>query len=99
MKLGKLLFAGKSVVSGSERVSYRQNKLVALPKFESSKNPFAPAKTPPETNPTPDKKESGQASDAGRKREPVSKASKSLASWTTRLNPASLWGGVAPAVR
>ena len=44
MKLGKLLFAGKSVVNGCAEVSYRENKQVALPKFVSPKNPFAPSK-------------------------------------------------------
>ena len=33
MKLGKLLFAGKSVVNGCAEVSYRENRQVALPKF------------------------------------------------------------------
>ena len=44
MKLGKLLFAGKSVVNGCAEVSYRENRQVALPKFVSPKNPFAPSK-------------------------------------------------------
>jgi len=96
MKLGKLLFAGKSVVNGCERVSYRQNKQVALPKFVSPKNPFAPSKTPAETAPVPSKKETAPALEATQKSPPISGASKSLAAWTTKLNPASLWAGMAP---
>jgi hypothetical protein len=92
MKLGKLLFAGKSVVSGSETVSYRQNKQVALPKFVSPKNPFAP-KTPAETAPVTAKPEVAPAMATARKLPPISGAPKSLAAWTTRLNPASLWNG------
>jgi hypothetical protein len=97
MNLGKLLFAGKSVVNGCETVSYRQNKQVVLPKFVSPKNPFAPAKTPAETAPVPAKKETVQALAGAREMPPISGASKSLAAWTTRLNPASLWAGAAPA--
>jgi hypothetical protein len=85
MKLGKLLFAGKSVVNGCAAVSYRENKQVALPKFVSPKNPFAPAK-----------KETAPASVSTQKLPPVSGPSKSLPSWTSKLNPASLWAGVAP---
>jgi hypothetical protein len=84
MNLGKLLFAGKSVVNGSAAVSYRENKQVALPKFGSPKNPFAPAKK--ETAPDPE---------AARKQPPISSTPKSLAVWTTRLAPSSFWGGAA----
>lgn len=54
MRLGKLLGAGKSFFGWRESVSYRQNKHIYLPKFNSDKNPFglkpadksaAPAKT------------------------------------------------------
>jgi len=97
MKLGKLLFAGKSVVNGCETVSYRENKQVALPKFVSQKNPFAPSKTPAETAPVPAKNETAPASVAVQKIPPISGTSKSLAAWTTKLNPASLWAGAVPA--
>jgi len=97
MKLGKLLFAGKSVMSGCETVSYRQNKLVALPKFVSPKNPFAPSKAPAENAAVPIKPETVAPPAAARNLPPLSGPSKSLAAWTTRLNPASLWGGQAPA--
>jgi hypothetical protein len=40
MKLGKLLAAGKSVMSGHAGVAYRSSKQIYLPKFVSPKNPF-----------------------------------------------------------
>jgi hypothetical protein len=86
MKLGKLLFAGKSVVNGCAEVSYRENKQVALPKFVSPKNPFAPSK-----------KEAAPEPAAAQKLPPISGTSKSLAAWTTKLNPSSLWSSPAAA--
>jgi hypothetical protein len=97
MKLGKLLFAGKSVVSGNETVSYRQNKQVALPKFASPKNPFAPPKSPAEAITVPARQESVPALATARKLPPMPDASKSLSAWTSKLTPASLWPGAAPA--
>jgi hypothetical protein len=97
MKLGKLLFAGNSVVNGCETISYRQNKQVALPKFVSPKNPFSPSKTPAETSPLTAKKDILPPQASVRKLPPISGASKSLSAWTTKLNPASLWAGAAPA--
>lgn len=96
MKLGKLLFAGNSVVNGCETVSYRENKQVALPRFVSPNNPFAPSKTPAETAPVPARKETASASVATQKLPPVAGTPKSLAAWTTKLNPASLWSSPAP---
>jgi hypothetical protein len=98
MQLGKLLFAGKSVVNGREKISYRQNKLVALPKFVSRKSPFARSKAPADTAALPARKETEPASVAApRKQPPISAAPKSLAAWTSKLNPISLWAGAAPA--
>jgi len=42
MKLAQLLSAGQSFFGGQGVVSYRENKHVYLPKFNSAKNPFAP---------------------------------------------------------
>jgi hypothetical protein len=42
MNLGKLLGAGRSFFGGSVVVSYREDKRVYLPKFNSLKNPFEP---------------------------------------------------------
>ena len=97
MRLGKLLFAGNSVVNGCATVSYRENKQMALPKFVSPKNPFAPSKTPAEATPVPAKKETAPVPASTQKMPPISGMSKSLASWTNKLNPASLWGGSPPA--
>jgi hypothetical protein len=88
MNLGKLLFAGKSVVNGSSAVSYRENKQVALPKFGPPKNPFAPAK-----------KENAPDPAGAQKLPPISSAPKSLTAWTTRLAPSSFWGGAAAVER
>jgi hypothetical protein len=40
MNLGKLLVAGRSIMSGREEISYRANKHVYLPKFGLAQNPF-----------------------------------------------------------
>ncbi|MBU6408760.1 MAG: hypothetical protein KGR98_00090 [Verrucomicrobia bacterium] len=45
MKLAKLLAAGKSIVNGRAEISYRANKQIYLPKFESAKNPFTAPKS------------------------------------------------------
>ena len=79
------MFAGKSVVNGCAEVSYRENKQVALPKFVSPKNPFAPSK-----------KEAASEPVAAQKLPPISGTSKSLAAWTTKLNPSSFWSSPAP---
>ena len=42
MNLGKLLAAGKSIISGRVSDRYRKNKKVYLPKFAAAKNPFVP---------------------------------------------------------
>ena len=78
------MFAGKSVVNGCAEVSYRENRQVALPKFVSPKNPFAPSK-----------KEAASETAAAQKPPPISGATKSLAAWTTKLNPSSLWSSPA----
>jgi hypothetical protein len=97
MHFGKLLFAGKSVVNGCKTISYRENKQVALPRFVSPKNPFAPSKEPAETSPVPARNEAAPAlAPAQKSPPPVSSPPKPLTSWTNRLNPASLWAGPAP---
>ncbi len=99
MNLGKLLFAGRSVVSGCETISYHENKQVVLPKFVSAKNPFGPARAPAETAPAPAKKPAASPVATAPKLPPVYGTPKSLPAWTTKLNPASLWSGAAPAAR
>jgi hypothetical protein len=46
MKLGKLLAAGKSIMSGRSDISYRSSKQIYLPKFGPVKNPFKPESSP-----------------------------------------------------
>lgn len=82
MNLGKLLFAGNSVVNGSAAVSYREDKRVALPKFKSQKNPFAPK---PAVEPAPTTGKKNCAPVPAAPKTPVPAAAKSLASWTSRL--------------
>jgi hypothetical protein len=89
MNLGKLLGAGKSFVSGGKAPMYREDKGVYLPKFVSPKNPFGPAapaelpQPPAETPPW-----------AKTQKMPVISASpKSLAAWTTKLNPMTVLRG------
>ena len=72
-------------MNGCAEVSYRENKQVALPKFISPKNPFAPSKK--ETAPEPA---------SAQKLPPISGTSKSRAAWTNKLNPSSLWSSPSP---
>ena len=76
MNLGKLLFAGRSVVSGCETISYHENKQVVLPKFVSAKNPFGPARAPAETAPAPAKKPAASPVATAPKLPPVSRDAK-----------------------
>ena len=92
MNLGKLLFAGKSVVNVNKTVEYRENKQVCLPKFDSRKNPFTP-KTPMETNSVAAINRSAPQVGRTQPAPVVSSPPKFLASWTGRLNPASAWRG------
>jgi hypothetical protein len=92
MNLGKLLFAGKSVVNGSKAVEYRQNKQVCLPKFDSRKNPFTP-KAPPENVSAAATSRSAPARDKAGPMPATPSAPKFLTSWKIRLNPASAWSG------
>jgi len=93
MNLGKLLFAGNSVVNGNAAVSYRADKRVALPKFSAMKNPFTP-KPATESAPEPDKMNPA-SQPAAQKAAPVSSSAKALASWTGKFNPVALWHGPA----
>ena len=91
MNLGKLLFAGRSVVNGNKSVEYRENKQVCLPKFESQKNPFTP-----KARSENDAAANNGCSPVVVKTQPVtsiSAAQKPPASWTSRLNPVSVWRG------
>ena len=92
MNLGKLLFAGRSVVNGNKAVEYRENKQVSLPKFVSQKNPFTP-KARSENDPAAANNGCAPAVTKTQPMPSVSGAQKPPASWTSRLNPASVWRG------
>ncbi|HTX20430.1 MAG TPA: hypothetical protein VMD27_01015 [Candidatus Aquilonibacter sp.] len=99
MNLGKLLGAGKSFVSGGKVPAYREDKRVYLPKFGSPKNPFATATQaelpqPPAENPVVTaEKISMPAGVKAQKMPTISAAPKSLAAWTTKLNPMTMLRG------
>jgi hypothetical protein len=99
MKLGKLMAAGKSLVSGRGAMAYRESKQAYLPKFISPKNPFTiPAqaespKPPLETPAVPMEKVSTPAWAKTQKMPTISSSPKSLATWTTKLNPMTILRG------
>ena len=99
MNLGKLLAAGKSLVSGRGAAAYRESKQAYLPKFASPKNPFmTPAqnespKAPLENPIAPVKKVSTPTWAKTQKIPAISSSPKSLATWTTKLNPMTMLRG------
>ena len=89
MNLGKLLGAGRSFFGGGGVVSYREDKRVYLPKFNSLKNPFEPksgAESAPVAAPVVPAVAAPRVSPA---RTPVFAAFKTArsAGWTGRFNP------------
>ena len=89
MKLGKLLAAGKNMVSGRGPVAYRESKQTYLPKFVPQKNPFTiPAQAEPPKAPM--EKNSAPAWVKPQKMPAISSTPKSLATWTTKLNPMTM---------
>jgi hypothetical protein len=99
MKLGKLLGAGKSFVNGGRAVAYREDKRAYLPKFGSQKNPFASAvqtelpKAAEVNSVAPAKKIAAPVLKKTQKMPAVSGTPKSLAVWTSKLNPLTLLRG------
>src|SRR5262249_18993863 len=95
MNLGKLLFAGKSIVNGQGAASYRENKKVCLPKFNlkpQKKSLVTAAKTSAGTAAQVKKSASPFAV-----KTPVSPVSeKRSAGWTSKLNPISMLRSSAP---
>jgi hypothetical protein len=100
MNLGKLLVAGRTIMSGREEISYRANKHVYLPKFGLAQNPF---KSPDEAEPEAET----IASPIKQVVTPVAAKTQKLPAWTpgpvratswaSKLNPISMWRGSAPA--
>jgi len=95
MNLGKLLGAGKSFVNGSKKAAYHEDKRVCLPKFGSPKNPLVPA-TQGETPQPPAENSAAPSWAKTRKLPAMSGNAKSLAAWTTRLNPMTVLRGSQP---
>jgi hypothetical protein len=100
MSLGKLLGAGKSFVNGGKVAAYRTDKRAYLPKFVSPKNPFASAKQtelpkPPsgENSVAPVKKAFAPIWAKTQKMPAISATPKSLAAWTSKLNPMTMLRG------
>jgi len=91
--------AGKSLVSGRGAMAYRESKQAYLPKFGSPKNPFVtPAqnespKAPLENPVAPMEKVSTPSWVKTQKIPAISSAPKSLATWTTKLNPMTMLRG------
>ena len=105
MNLGKLLVAGRSIKSGCDKISYRVNKHVYLPKFGLAQNPF---KSPPGTEPARPEAET-IAAPIQKVVTPVAAKTQKMptlapkpvraTSWTSKLNPISMLRGPAPATR
>ena len=91
--------AGKSLMSGRGAMAYRESKQAYLPKFGSPKNPFVtPAqnespKAPLENPVAPIEKVSTPSWAKMQKMPPISSTPKSLATWTTKLNPMTMLRG------
>jgi hypothetical protein len=88
MNFGKLLAAGKSFVNGRAEISYRVNKQIYLPKFESPKNPFAHLPKAQTENLVPVKKENVAAKT--QKMPTIFTTQKPATTWTSKLNPISI---------
>lgn len=98
MNLGKLLAAGKSIISGQRKPAYREDKHVYLPKFVSPRNPFVSLTEapPPEIAGTAKVRETIRDSlvTAKTQKLPVlSSPSKPFASWAVKLKPAVMFRG------
>jgi hypothetical protein len=105
MNLGKLLVAGKSVINGCAKISYRANKHVYLPKFGLTQNPFKspdeaePAEPEAETIAAPIKKVVTPVAAKTQKLPPWPPRPVRATSWASKLNPISMWRGSAPAAQ
>lgn len=103
MNFGKLLGTGKSFINGGKSAEYRMDKSVYLPKFVSPKNPFATAtqtelpQPVAEVSPAPAKKQITPSWVKTQKMPEISSHPKSLAAWTSKLNPVSLFRSSEPA--
>jgi hypothetical protein len=92
MNLAKLLVAGTSIMNGRDKISYRANKHVYLPKFQSPGIPV-PAKPGAETIAAPALPAIAPAAVKTQKLPALSPGPVRATSWTSKLNPISLWRG------
>jgi hypothetical protein len=99
MNLGKLLAAGKNLVNGRGSMAYRESKQTYLPKFGPPKNPFTsstqsdPTRGPLE-NPVALVEKVNIANPVNAQKIPAPpQSSKTLATWTTKLNPMAMLHG------
>jgi hypothetical protein len=105
MSLGKLLGAGKSFVNGGKAAAYRADRRIYLPKFASAKNPFASAaqtesSQPRAENPAAPVKKTIMPMHTWKKTQKmptISATPKSLAAWTSKLNPLTMLRSPQPA--
>jgi hypothetical protein len=98
MNLGKLLAAGKSIISGKPKPVYREDKHVYLPKFVSPRNPFVSLTEapPPELAGTAKIRETVRDTLVAAKTQKLpelTSPSKSFASWAIKLKPATMFRG------
>ena len=98
MNLGKLLAAGKSIISGQRKPAYREDKHVYPPKFVSPRNPFVSLTEapPPELAGTAKIRETARDSLVAAKTQKLpalTSPSKSFASWAVKLKPAAMFRG------
>jgi hypothetical protein len=105
MNLGKLLVAGRSIKSGCDKISYRVNKHVYLPKFGLAQNPFksppatAPARPQPKIIAAPIPKVVAPVEANTPKLPTLAPGPVRATSWASKLNPISMWRGPALATR
>ncbi len=105
MNLGKLLVAGRSIKSGCDKISYRVNKHVYLPKFGSAQNPFKsspgvePVKPETEIIAAPIPKVVAPVEANTPKLPTLAPGPVRATSWASKLNPISMWRDPALATR
>jgi hypothetical protein len=91
MNLGKLLGTGKSFFGGKGTVTYRENKQVYLPTFNTDRNPFAPKVVEPQPEAPASAPVAPEAIKPQRVATPVSTPAAAgptrATNWAEKLNP------------
>ncbi len=107
MNLGKLLGAGKSIISGEKPAAYRPDRSFYLPQFGSPKNPFANPATPAMQTELPKPPAHDSTAPAKKTKSPLAETKKipvgaysgataRATTWASKLNPVALFSA-APA--